>query len=76
MHTIMAIKTRYIDSGRKHQIRRHLAAIGHAVLGDPHYRDHNHDPRGLQLVAVRLAFRCPLTRQPRCVTLPASLTLF
>jgi len=26
-----------IETGRTHQIRKHLADIGHAVLGDPHY---------------------------------------
>jgi len=52
-----------IHSGRLHQIRRHLAAIGHPVLGDPRYGRGNADPRGLQLVASRLAFRCPMRRE-------------
>ncbi|NQD35521.1 RNA pseudouridine synthase [Permianibacter sp. IMCC34836] len=54
-----------IDSGRKHQIRRHLAGIGHPVLGDPQYGEHNADPRGLQLFAVQLKFVCPLSKRPR-----------
>lgn len=52
-----------IRSGRLHQIRRHLAAVGHPVLGDPRYGRGNADPRGLQLVASRLAFRCPVRRE-------------
>jgi tRNA pseudouridine32 synthase/23S rRNA pseudouridine746 synthase len=49
-----------IRTGRPHQIRRHLAAVGHPVLGDPRYgRDHP-DPRGLRLTAIRLTLRCPV----------------
>lgn len=52
-------------TGRKHQIRRHFAAAGFPVLGDPRYGEHNTDPRGLQLRAVQLQFTCPLSRRPR-----------
>lgn len=48
-------------SGRHHQIRRHFAAIGHPVMGDPKYGRGNADPRGLRLAAVRLAFADPWT---------------
>ena len=50
-----------IDTGRKHQIRRHCAAMGYPVVGDSRYG--RADPAGLQLRAVLLAFDCPLTRQ-------------
>ena len=43
-------------SGRYHQIRRHLAAVGHPVLGDPKYGQGNAHAEGLRLVAVRLGF--------------------
>jgi len=56
-----------IDSGRKHQIRRHCAAIGHPVVGDSRYG--NADPAGLQLEAISVAFHCPLTRQRQTFTL-------
>lgn len=49
-------------SGRKHQIRRHFAAIGFPVLGDPRYGESNRCAEGLQLYAVSLEFTCPLTK--------------
>jgi len=52
-----------LDSGRKHQIRRHLAGAGHPLIGDPRYGRGNKNDAGLQLVAYRLSFRCPLTGQ-------------
>lgn len=47
-----------IETGRKHQIRRHLSAIGHPVKGDPLYGERDAD--GLHLAAVRLRFQCPI----------------
>lgn len=48
-----------MSSGRYHQIRRHFAAAGHPVLGDPKYGDGNAHPAGLRLAAVSLAFEDP-----------------
>jgi tRNA pseudouridine32 synthase / 23S rRNA pseudouridine746 synthase len=53
-----------IESGRYHQIRRHLAGIGHPILGDPIYAGRS-DPRGLRLRAVRLTFEDPWDGRPR-----------
>ncbi len=53
-----------IDSGRKHQIRRHLAGLGFAVVGDRFHGDGNGD-EDLQLTACRLRFRCPVTGRQR-----------
>jgi 23S rRNA pseudouridine1911/1915/1917 synthase len=36
-----------LETGRTHQIRVHLAAIGHPIVGDPRYR------------GARASFRCP-----------------
>jgi tRNA pseudouridine32 synthase/23S rRNA pseudouridine746 synthase len=45
-------------TGRSHQLRVHLAAIGHPVLGDPFYGDAAAAER-LQLHAARIGFRHP-----------------
>lgn len=50
-----------IAGGRLHQIRRHLAAIGCPVIGDPRYGRGNKNLSGLRLMAVGLGFTCPFT---------------
>ena len=54
-----------IRSGRKHQIRRHLEAINHPVLGDPRYGHHNKNTDGMYLIATTLEFDCPISHQRR-----------
>ena len=52
------------EHGRTHQIRVHLAAIGHPVVGDPLYGRRGGRPSSLRrqfLHAQRLAFRHPRT---------------
>ena len=51
-----------ITTGRLHQIRRHFAAVDHAVIGDPKYGTGNKNQQGMQLRAVQLSFRCPFSR--------------
>jgi 23S rRNA pseudouridine1911/1915/1917 synthase len=64
-----------LETGRTHQIRAHLAAIGHPVVGDPHYRGTASGRRlGLArqfLHASALMFRHPITRElVRCESKP------
>ncbi|MCX5877368.1 MAG: RluA family pseudouridine synthase [Deltaproteobacteria bacterium] len=58
-----------LKTGRLHQIRRHFALLGHPVLGDPKYGVGNKNTTGMELVAHRLAFRCPFTRKEVCISL-------
>lgn len=52
-------------TGRFHQIRRHFAAVGHPVIGDPRYGCGNKEVSGLKLAAVGLQFTCPFTHRQR-----------
>jgi 23S rRNA pseudouridine1911/1915/1917 synthase len=63
-----------IETGVRHQIRVHLASIGHPVLGDPTYGGHPTPqeptaPRTM-LHACRLRFRHPLTGRLLTVDAP------
>ncbi|MFT5269603.1 MAG: 23S rRNA pseudouridine1911/1915/1917 synthase [Acidimicrobiales bacterium] len=54
-----------LETGRTHQIRVHLSAIGHAVLGDPTYGDRT-SRDGFSRVALHaehLGFEHPITGQ-------------
>jgi 23S rRNA pseudouridine1911/1915/1917 synthase len=60
-----------LDTGRTHQIRVHLAAIGHPLLGDPVYgRRRESEAERIAAIdrqalhAVRLELEHPVSRQP------------
>jgi 23S rRNA pseudouridine1911/1915/1917 synthase len=72
-HSLLALK---LETGRTHQIRVHLQAIGHPVAGDPEYGTAG--LLGLErqfLHATRLSFEHPITaaRVEVSSTLPADL---
>jgi tRNA pseudouridine32 synthase/23S rRNA pseudouridine746 synthase len=68
--TNTALLTARIETGRRHQIRRHLAGLGFPVLGDPRHGKNNACALGLQLLARTLALTCPFTRKHLSWTLP------
>ena len=55
-----------IETGRKHQIRRHLSETGFSIIGDRLYGNEKQDEQfdcrpNLQLTAYKLSFNCPIT---------------
>jgi tRNA pseudouridine32 synthase / 23S rRNA pseudouridine746 synthase len=65
-------------TGRKHQLRVHMASMGCPILGDPFYPAIVEKREGnppLQLLARRLAFIDPITGEPRAFDSPKKLNL-
>jgi len=50
-----------LETGRKHQIRVHLAERGHPIVGDSAYGSSSNPIRRLALHAVQLDFKHPVT---------------
>jgi 23S rRNA pseudouridine1911/1915/1917 synthase len=59
-----------LETGRTHQIRAHLLAIGHPVLGDPEYGRRHEGLARQFLHAERLAFTHPVYGDPVDVRSP------
>jgi len=61
-----------IHSGRKHQIRRHLAEAHYPVVGDSRYGEADKDVL-LALMATDIEFDCPFSAQRISCQVPTSL---
>ncbi len=60
-----------LETGRKHQIRVQLAAIGCPVRGDLKYGDKRSNPDGsISLMARKIEFIHPVSKQPLSLTAP------
>ena len=64
------------QTGRRHQLRRHLAHLRHPIIGDINYGDNKQNPffiehfgfKRLMLIAKELAFIHPITHQKIKIT--------
>jgi tRNA pseudouridine32 synthase/23S rRNA pseudouridine746 synthase len=64
-----------IETGRMHQIRRHLEGIGYPIMGDPKYGKGNKNREGLKLIAKSLEFIDPWTLKDINVSLDRTISL-
>jgi len=64
-----------IATGRKHQIRRHLAGAGFPIVGDRFHGRASDKDENLKLVSYYLAFVSPVDQQLKQYTLPEALQL-
>jgi tRNA pseudouridine32 synthase/23S rRNA pseudouridine746 synthase len=64
-----------IETGRLHQIRRHLDFAGYPVIGDPKYGKGNKNRSGLKLLASSLSFTDPWDKKLKIWNHPSHLSV-
>ncbi len=66
-----------LETGRKHQIRVQLSAIGCPIKGDLKYGDKRSNPDGsISLTAHRIQFQHPVSKKPIDLTAPFDMSIF
>jgi len=63
----------HIETGRKHQIRKHLLQAGHPIVGDRLYGPGDDWEQNLQLCCSYLSFTCPFDSSVKHYRLDADL---
>lgn len=59
-----------LETGRTHQIRVHMASIGHPLIGDFLYNPSDKQMKRQALHAWHLSFRHPITKEEMCFEAP------
>jgi len=62
-----------IETGRKHQIRKHLSASGFPIVGDRLYGDAKEEEKNLCLTSCYLAFHDQIDKEKKIYSLPDDL---
>lgn len=63
----------FLETGRKHQIRKQLSGIGHPICGDALYGSKTTFGKGIALVSHSFSFLHPISKETITITLPDHL---
>lgn len=66
----LSVLSLHLETGRTHQIRVHMASIGHPLIGDFLYNPTNHLMERQALHSFRLTFLHPITHREMTFTAP------